>query len=331
MKSKLKKLTTYIIAVLLFLSAGLFMYMITGYRSDFPEYSTYNTEERGIKALYLLTGKMGFARGRYHYPAIFLEEETTMVAYRPGLYVFNQESEKEGLKEWILKGNILILIPDKADLEQLWIFDTISELKQDHEMICIGDITINIYELTQGAIYVMDNSQSFFNSDIGSSDASVAFIRVLEHINPGRVVFNEYYHYLQKSAPGILVLAGLPGQLILIQLLLAALMVVIRGWKPFGRVRNESTLNSRPENEVIKALSGLYIRMRASSLVLSNYYCYFMNKYGSFLNTPGALQDESKSVLHECRDFIEHAGRKKKDLFRLVNKLQKLEEKINSS
>jgi len=330
MTFKFKKLLTYILIILLFMSAGLILYILTSYKGDFPQFSAYSTEENGIKALYSLTQKMGFAAERYHYPAMFLEDGIVMVAFRPDLNVFNSESEKESLKEWILRGNTLILIPDWESLESIWVFDIISEMKQRYEIISIGDVTVTEYELSSGSIYVMDQSAGFLNSEIKNSDASVAFIRVLERIKPARVVFNEYYHLMQKPAPGILNLIGVPGQLIFIQLLLAAVLAVVKGWKPFGRIRCGSKLEKRPENEVITALSGLYIRMRAYPLVLSNYYGYFMKKYERFLSMPGALQDETGNVLYQCRMFIERGDGKRAELLRLIRKLEKLEKKINN-
>ncbi|MDD4296784.1 MAG: hypothetical protein PHC69_07485 [Ruminiclostridium sp.] len=330
MKFRLKKLLKYMLIVVAFLSAGVVLYMVTGYKGDYPEHSSYNAEKTGIKALYLLAGKMGFNTGRYHYPAMFLEDGYTMVIYQPDLAAFNEDNEKEALKEWILRGNDLILIPDKDNLGWLWIFDAISELKEWHETINIGDVTITTYGLNKGTIFIMDQSWDFLNSDIGSSDAAVAFIRVLERINPTKVVFNEYYHNMQKAAPGIFELIGIPGQLIIIQLLLVAIMVVIRGWRPFGRVRGEYKLCKRPENEVINALSGLYIRMKAYPLVISNYYGYFIKKYGRFLNTPGVLQNEGRNALNDCKHFIESGNGKRKELIRLMRKLEKLEGKIDS-
>lgn len=331
MRFRFKKLMIYIMVALFLFSASLILYMVTDYKKNYPEYSTYGAEKSGIKALYLLAGEMGFITGKYHYPAKFLEDEYAMVVYLPNLDTFNRESERESLKEWILRGNALILIPDMDNLSQLWVFDTISELKEWHEVISIGDVTITEYGLNKGTIYVIDKSRDFLNSDIGSSDAAVAFIRILERINPIKVVFNEYYHNMQKPAPGIIELIGAPGQLVLIQLMLVIIMIVIRGWKPFGRVRHKNDLEKRPENEIIKALSGLYIRMKAYPLTLSNYYGYFIKKYGQFLNTPGALQDESKIVLKDCRRFIDQNKSKRKELFKLIHKLEELEDKINYS
>lgn len=331
MATKVRKMLSYILIALLLVSAGLILYIFTSYKGDYPDFSTYSTEGSGIKALYLLAGRLGFNTGRFHYPAIFLEDGYAMVVYRPDLDIFNDEIEKENLKEWILKGNTLILIPDEESLDFLWIFDTISELKDRHEVIDIGNITVTEYGLGKGSAYIMDRSWSFINSEIKNSDASVAFIRVLERIKPARVVFNEYYHDMQKSAPGILNLAGIPGQLAFIQMLLVVVLVIVRGWRPFGRPRYESKPDKRPENEVITALSGLYMRMRAYPLVLSNYYGYFVKKYDRFLNLSGTLQDEAKNTLNQCGEFIEQGSRKRNDLLKLVRKLERLDDEITAT
>ena len=188
MKLRFKKMLKNMIVILAFLSAGLILYMFTGYRSNYPEHSSYNAEKTGIKALYLLAEKMGFNTERYHYPAMFLEDDYAMVVYQPNLDAFNDDNEKEALKEWILRGNELILIPNKDNLGWMWVFDTISELKEWHDTTNVGDVTITAYGLNKGVIYIMDQSFDFLNSDIGSSDTAVAFIRVLERINPTKVI-----------------------------------------------------------------------------------------------------------------------------------------------
>ena len=102
MALKFKELLKYMLIVILFMSAGLILYIFTSYKGDFPEYSTYSTEESGIKALYLLTRRMGFIAERIHYPAMFLDGDYTMVVYRPDR-MFLMTSEKEFKRDGFLK------------------------------------------------------------------------------------------------------------------------------------------------------------------------------------------------------------------------------------
>lgn len=329
MKKEIKKWVSRILITLLILAAGLVLYSVTVYRGSYPDYSTYNTTGAGAKALYLLAGKMGYRVNRYHYPAKFLDEESVMVFYRPDYGLFNADQEQESLKTWLLKGNTMILIPDTESMNQLWIFELISELKKTHEQIHIGDITITKYTLDNGSVYVMDQPDSFMNSQLSESDGALAFIRTLERINKPEIFFNEYYRFMQKAAPGVWELIGTTGQIIAIQLLLAVVLTVIRGWKPFGRVRNERQWTKRPENEMVKALSALYLRMQAYPLVLSNYYGYFEQKYRRFLSTPGPMQEKTKKTMAACGRYIEENRKSKKELIRLVRNLEKVEDEMN--
>lgn len=330
MRSKLRKWLNFILIPILLLAGVIILYSTTVYRGDYPEYSTYNAEENGIKAMYLLAGEMGYRTERYHYPAVFLTEQTAMVVFHPNDMLFNEEKEIEGIKAWLLKDNALILIPGEETLKQLWIFEFISEHKQWHEVVNIGDITTTWYGLEKGTICVMDQSWSFINKNLAESDASVAFIRALERLNPSKVIFNEYYRDMRKAAPGVWDLIGSVGRLVTIQLLAALLLTFLRNWRTFGRARGEGEWSNRPENETQKALAGLYMRMKAYPIALANYYGNFTRKYSRFLNSPGVLQDKARRVLASCERYIDNGERNRRRLLVLVNQLDKIEDEIKS-
>lgn len=331
MSNRLKKFLAPALIILILLVTVLVLYSVTVYKSDYPDYSSYNADKTGIKALYLLARKCGFKVSRYHYPAKFLNENPVMVAYRPVDYLFNEDEEQEWLKKWLNNDNTLVLIPDESNIADLWIFDYISENRKWYEVVNYGKITVTWYGLGNGTVCVMDNADSFLNENILQSDAGVAFIDALVRINNPKVIFNEYYQFMQIASPTIWDLIGNTGQLVSIQILLAILLVVIRGWKPFGRVRGEGKMTVRPENEVVKALSGLYQRTRAYPLVLSNYYGYFTQKYGRFLSMPGPLMERAVNLLSECEYHLRRGSLSKKELRTMVLGLEKLESDIKSS
>lgn len=254
-----------------------------------------------------------------------------MVIYRPDDGIFNEPEEQEYLSAWLEQGNTMILVPDPLTIQELWIFEMIPQQKKQHEVINIGNITVTWYMLEKGRVCVMDRADEFLNGQLKESDAAVAFIQALEKAGSRSVVFNEYYQFLQKPAPDIWDLLGATGQLAAIQLLLAIVLAIIRGWKPFGRVRNERELAKRPENEVQKALSGLYIRMKAYPLALSNYYGSFTQKYGRILSTPGPLAEKAHRILFRCSRYIEENQKNRKELIALVRQLEKLEDEIRGS
>jgi hypothetical protein len=328
MAKKIKSIVRSILIALMIFLAAFVLYSVTLYKGNYPDYSTYNTGDYGIKAIYLLAREMGYAPKRFYYPARFISDETLMVAYRPDIELFNEDEEQLGIKQWLLEGNTLILIPEMGTAGSLWIFDMISEMKEWHEVSNIGNITVTWYGVGKGTVCVMDREESFLNMNLRDSDAGAAFIGVLERFGIRDVYFNEYYHYIQKQAPGVWELIGTAGQLVLIQLVLAIILAVARGWKPFGRDNRESYLGKRPENEILLALSNLYARMRSYPLVLSNYYGHFRNKYGRFLTVPGPLQYKAMDTLAACERYIEGGYRNRKQLVSLMRNLDEIEEEI---
>ncbi|NLO38390.1 MAG: DUF4350 domain-containing protein [Ruminiclostridium sp.] len=331
MKKRIRKWINFILITLLMTAAVFILYSVTVYQKEYPDYSTYNTTQNGIKALYLLAREMGFSVRRNHYPAQFVEDAPVMVIYRPDDLIFNETNEQEFLSAWLSQGNTMILVPDPQTLQELWIFQDISEQKKQHEIIKAGNITATWYMLEKGRVCVMDSADAFLNAQLKNSDAAVAFVQALEKAGSTKVVFNEYYQFLQKPAPGFWELIGPTGQLITIQLLLCLVLIAIRGWKPFGRVRNEREMVKRPENEVQKALSGLYMRMKAYPLTLSNYYGYFTQKYSRVLATPGPLADKANRILSLCTIYIEQDQKSRKELLTLVRQLERLEAEMIGS
>ena len=95
----------------------------------------------------------------------------------------------------------------------------------------------------------------------------------------------------------------------------------------YGRQWNDK----RPENEVVKAISGLYQRMRAYPLVLSNYYGYFTTKYGRYLQISGPIQKKAVRTLAECEYYMNTKKISKKELSSIVRRLDRLEIEINGS
>jgi hypothetical protein len=54
MAKKIKDIIRFILIAFMIFSAGLVLYSVTLYKKSYPDYSTYNAGEYGIKAIYLL-------------------------------------------------------------------------------------------------------------------------------------------------------------------------------------------------------------------------------------------------------------------------------------
>lgn len=80
MAKRMKSIVRFILTAFVIFSAALVLYSVTLYRGNYPDYSTYNAGEYGIKAIYLLTKEMGYSPKRFHYPAKFISNETLIVA-----------------------------------------------------------------------------------------------------------------------------------------------------------------------------------------------------------------------------------------------------------
>jgi hypothetical protein len=331
MNVRLKNCLLFVLAIFMSVFAVTVLYSATVYKTDHADYTTYGTGDLGLKALYLLTGKCGFRVSRYHYPVKFLRDNPVMVAYCPAGSVFNDNEEKNGLRNWLNNGNTLVVILDHRNIDNLWIFDYISENRRWYETENAGNVTITWYGLENGVICVLDSADRFLNKNISdNTGAAVAFINVLARINNPKVVFNEYYRFMQKPAPGLWDLIGHTGQLIVIQLVTVVLLVVIRGWKTFGRVRGDREMTKRAENEIVMALAGLYQKEKAYSLVLSNYYGRFVRRYGGYLRTAGYVRDKALPLLNECEYYLRTGDLSKKKLKEIVLGLQKLELEISN-
>ena len=81
-------------------------------------------------------------------------------------------------------------------------FELISQTRKWHEVESFGDITATWYGLKM-VQYALNSADEFLNENISSSDASIAFIKILMELNNPKVLFNEYYQYMQVPAPNI--------------------------------------------------------------------------------------------------------------------------------
>jgi len=106
------------------------------------------------------------------------------------------------------------------------------------------------------------------------------------------VIFNEYYHGMREPVLSVWDLIGPTGILIFTQLLVAIMVFMILKAKRFGRPTVNFKLIKRSENENLYALSNIYIKSKANSIVLENYLNSFKKDLARFLGFTDVPDDD---------------------------------------
>ncbi len=340
---KLKKMLFYVITAFFGVLISISIYGLSTSFKD-TELSTYNNGSKGLKALYLLTQKMGFKVTRSRLSARFWQDGAAMVIYKPDLEWFNDEVEEESVKKWIESGNTVIFIPEEEELNEYWILKYIKSNKSNSNQVHRNQVVINDYSVNSGRIIVIDSFFDLNNEELINMDAGIAFINVLSDIQNQIVVFNEYYHGIQSSGPSIWMLIGIRGQLIVIQLFLFILFYFLYKSKSFGTPITVFETIKRRENENLYALSNIYLKSNANDLVLENYFIKFKKDIAKYLGI--SLNSTDKELIIaastnvilnklnfeklslDCNNFISSSNKNKKQLYKLVGKIERIRKEI---
>lgn len=335
----LKKPVIYTVAALLLIIAGLYVY---GSKADeiYPEYSTYNSKAGGAKALYLLTGQMGYNTSRFERPARLLPQGVTLVVIKPVIEIFTSPMELKYLKPWIEQGNTMILIDEYSNTERL-------KLEMlDAKYLEPGDSAANadLFTVSKGKVYFLEDAGVYINNGLKGKLSAVDFINTVDLAGNKNVIFNEYVHGMGARGITFIDLLGTNGILIGLQLAFALIVYLLIKSKRFGKPAVVLETVKRQENENIYALSNLYMKAKAGSLVLETYLDFFKKRLSRFLGysyIPGddellaAAKANSlleKHGLHKiieaCRTYLETDRKDIKKLFRLVYILEKIRKEI---
>ena len=243
-------------------------------------YSTYSNEKEGVKALYLLSEKMGYNAIRYKKSSRFLPDGVIMVAILPQYERMNDPIEKKHLENWLFRGNSMILIDEKSNLFK---YDIINERNKLDFASGFFKGSDNVYGMGEGFIVFFEKPKDFTNYGIKDYTEGINFIKALDALKEKTVYFNEYYHGLGRQYGTVFDILGSAGRIIFIQLLLGLLLYFLilsaRFGKPIPVLKNVK----RMENENLFALSNIYKNANAKDIVLKIYLEKFKKQISKIL------------------------------------------------
>lgn len=271
-----KKILSYVAIILILVAAGLIVYGFKGDVAQSVEYSSYNAEVDGTKALYLLSEKMGYDVKRYERPARFLPDNVTVVAIDPSLEMLEGSLEKKYLKAWLEDGNVLILIsPDCKE----YINELGASEPEDFGQYDRG----YKYSVGKGSIIYFAESYNYTNLGVKELDPGVQFIDALEEGKHKTVLFDEYLHGIGSSGTNLWDILGFGGKLVVVQLFMCALILIFIKSRRFGKPVVVFETVKRKENENLFALSNIYYKAKANSMALEIYLGSLKQELAKFL------------------------------------------------
>jgi hypothetical protein len=335
----LKKVLLYVSIAVLLLIIGL---AVSSDDADnkYADYTSYNTDEYGVKALYLLAGKMGYDTEVYKRPARFIPDGSTLVVIKPDWYTYIDELEKKYLKEWTARGNTLVFIDDDN-----------SSCSEIIEILGAGEPNYvdsyedwELYNVGKGKLYINPLSEDFTNEGLKTLTGGVSFIHILDNAENKKVLFNEYYHGMGTFGATIWDIIGKTGVFTVIQLFIGLGVFAYVISRRFGKPVTVFETVKRKENENIYALSNIYAKAKADALVLENILGKFekeLSKFLGFDTNPGKqelitasaaskflTEMNLKGLLDRCEQHIRSGGGNFNELVFLVQWIEKIRREI---
>lgn len=333
-----KKIFIYAAVIMIIAAAGLIIYDFKDEIQQSIEYSCYNVEGDGTRALYLLTKEMGYDVEIFTRPSRFLPDNATVVAIGPVSEIMESNLEKKYLKAWLERGNVLVLI--SYDLEKY-----IEELGATQPRNFGRYDRGYKYSVGKGSIIYFANSEKYTNSGVKDLDQGVQFIEALEDGSYKKVLFNEYFHGIGSSGVKLWDIIGFGGKLVVIQLAMCLLIYLFNVSRRFGKPVVVFETFKRQENENLFALSNIYYKAKANSMALEIYLENVKQELAKFLGLGkddwtdtdiiraakeiNLLKDlDVEAVFSECESFIRSGKNNSKELLNLYKKLESIRKGI---
>lgn len=330
----------YIAAVIFILGVSFLIYT-TKKELGYPEYTSYSTDPNGVKVLFLLTEQMGYSADRFRDSSKKIPDGCTVIAVKPEISIFNQEAERKNLREWLQKGNTLILTDEISMLASLNLqgFTAQSPKNLDNKG---GD---KVYSVGRGFIYFLPNPSRYTNNGLKNPEGAILVMDILQKSVNRKVLFNEYYHGYASGGTTLWDLLGTTGRLVLIQLVLGLILLGFTAAVRFGKPEEVFRIVKREENENLFALSNLYTKAGAYALVLEIFLKRFKKELSLFLGmglnaeiaeisacASGSLVLKDKDVgglLEMCGEYIKNDGKSIKRLLYMVQRIEYLRREIS--
>ncbi|HEX3029206.1 MAG TPA: DUF4350 domain-containing protein [Clostridia bacterium] len=251
----------------------------------YPDYSTYSANPAGFKALYLLTGQMGYDTERYVRPSRFLPQNALMVVVNPFQSIIDSEIEQKYLDSWVEKGNILLIIDKLSNIDD---YDILKPLKENGNKL----ENYSSFKKGNGKVIYCSDLKGLKNSNLDNMRSGVDFINALDREGVNDILFNEYYHGFGTRGVTISDLLGESGFLVIIQVIIGIVLLLIISARRFGKPVPVMQVIKRMENENLFALSNLYIKSKSNSIVLQANLQRMKKDISRFLGSNTVLDDE---------------------------------------
>ncbi len=318
------------------------LFLLTAYGAvndrNSADYSSYSTGANGVKALYVLSERMGFSPVRFKKPSMFLPDGATLVAVNPDLRIFKGQTEKKNLRKWLWKGNTLILIGNRKNLydyDPMWFCgpQNMDGFSMDPE----GSILS--FKAGKGEIIFLEDLSLYTNEGLKAYTGGIRFIKVLQQVHNRKVLFNEYYHGISEASIPVWNVIGQAGRLAVLQILFGLAVLMLVKAKRFGGKVPLPENVKRPENENLFALANIYIKSRSYAAVLHTYTEAFKRRLEKFLglgiesddfriteairNNNSLRKRNIEALLRMSEQYINN---NEKDLKKLIFIVEKLEE-----
>lgn len=333
-----KQIIIYAAVIMIIVAAGLITYDFKDKIQQSIEYSCYNIEGDGTRALYLLSEQMGYDVEVFTRPSRFLPDNATVVAIEPALEIAESDLEKKYLKAWLERGNVLILI--SYNIEKY-----IEELGATKPRYFGRYDRGYIYSVGEGSIIHFTDSEKYTNSGVKNLEQGVQFIEALEEVANKKVLFNEYFHGIGTSGATLWDIVGFGGNLVIIQLAICLLLYLFSVSRRFGKPVVVFETIKRQENENLFALSNIYYKAKANSMALEIYLDNVKQDLAKFLGfgendwndselvraakENNILKDlDVEAVFSACESFIKSGKNNNKVLLDLYKRLESIRKGI---
>lgn len=333
-----KKGILYVSIAAILLSVGLFVHTLKKV-DEGADYTSFSTRPKGLKALYLLTGQMGYDVSRYKKSARFLPDASAMIAVNPDLSIYNGKREKKYLIEWIKRGNTLIIFGNENDIGQFGLDEFNGNMADLPSKVPYLNFVIE-----KGDMIFVKDFDRYTNSGLRDREYGVAFIELLDRTGKKNILFNEYYHGIQEEGFIFLDIVGPTGKVLVIQVFIGLVILLFIGAGRFGKPVTVYETVKRKENENLFALANIYIKGRAHAAVMENCLNYFKRDLSRYLGLGQNASDDEifkaaslervlkntglKELISSCREFINQEKKDAKLLLGLTGKLEKIRKEI---
>jgi hypothetical protein len=337
-KRKLLKTTVYVLLSLLLLTAGILVY--GGSLDVFEkEYASYNAKGNGVKALYLLTQQTGFEVSRFSRPSRFLPERATMVVVKPETERFTGSMERRYLKEWLRRGNTLLMAIDEEEMDDYELYEFLTPnqefgLHESGKAAGVGS----------GKIIILEDAQGLTNLGLQNGNGGLDFIKALDDAGNSVVLFNEYYHGFGQEGFTFWDIAGPTARLVLVQVFLGMVLYLWIRSRRFGQPETVLSIEKREENEALFALANIYMKARAYSMVLDTYMTGFRKELARYLGFYGIPEEQellraveangyvkslgARELLQDCNSYARHSEKKARRLSALIARAEQIRKGI---